>query len=234
MKDFSSIGVDIHSHIIPAIDDGSPTMEESLEILQWFQENGYRKVITTPHIQSDFFRNTPDNILSQLVHLRNAATDAGLTIEIEAAAEYYIDFDFHQNIINKQKMLTFGKNYLLVEMSTISPPEKFYQIIFELQLEKYNPVLAHPERYPYFTTGMQEYEKIIDRGVLLQLNIGSLLGFYGPDAQKTAQKLIDAQMISFIGSDIHSRNSLDFFKKILQNKWFISLLKSGKLLNTAL
>ncbi len=234
IKDFSPIEVDIHSHLIPGIDDGSPSTEESVNMLRWFHRMGYRKVITTPHVMSDFWRNTNSDIKAGLNQLRRAIAQENIPIEIEAAAEYYIDFDFHQKITNREPLLTFGKCYLLVEMSTLFPPEKLNDMLFELQMEKYKPVLAHPERYPYYQGKISNYEQLAHRGVLFQINGGSLIGFYGYENQKTAQKLIEAGMVSFIGTDMHNIHATTYLEKLLSNKWFIKLIESGKLLNPTL
>lgn len=231
---FGILGIDIHSHLIPGIDDGSNSIEESLAILRKFVELGYKKIITTPHINSDYYRNTPEIIKSGLETLKQAATDNRINIALEAAAEYYIDFDFVQSIRNKAPMLTFGRNCLLVELSFFNPPDNLTEILFEIQSERYIPVLAHPERYNYWANNFEYYTELHTRGVLFQLNLNSLTGYYGVQAQKTAYQFIDRGLCSLVGSDCHQIESLEIMTKALDNKHFYKLIESGNLLNNTL
>ena len=116
------IKVDMHSHLIPGIDDGSKTMEESIELIRAFKEFGYKKIITTPHIMSDYYKNTPEIINDGLAKLRLELGKQKIEMEINAAAEYYLDFDFSDKI-HTEKLLTFGKNYLLIEVSYLNEPD---------------------------------------------------------------------------------------------------------------
>ena len=233
-SDFSALGVDIHSHLIPGIDDGSPSIESSLEMMRRFVELGYRKVITTPHVMSDYYQNDTPTIKAGLNALRRAVAENNIPLEIEAAAEYYIDYDFKQKLDKKTPLLTFGDNYVLVEMSFLNPPESFSEILFELQTERYRPVLAHPERYTFWFNDFNQFEQIFNRGIKLQLNINSLTGAYGSEVQKLAYILIDKGMYSFAGSDCHRMQHLELMPKVLTNKHFDTLLSSGKLLNSFL
>ncbi|MFT7156023.1 MAG: protein-tyrosine phosphatase, partial [Parvicella sp.] len=164
--DLSVLGVDVHSHLIPGIDDGAKTIEDSLNLLKEFQDLGYKKVITTPHVMSDFYRNTSEIILSGLEDVRKAAKAAGLTIQIDAAAEYNLDADF-EPLIDAGTLLTFGDNYMLFELPFMSEPPMLNDIIWKLQAKGYKPVLAHVERYPYW---FDQWDKIVglkDRGVFI-------------------------------------------------------------------
>jgi tyrosine-protein phosphatase YwqE len=150
--DFSVLKTDIHSHFIPGIDDGSPDMETTISLIKEMQGLGFKKVITTPHVMSDFYKNTSDIILKGLTDIRSELKVQNINMEIEAAAEYYIDYDFEQKI-GKEKFLTFGDNYILVELSFMEAPKNLFDIIFKLQLEGYKVALAHPERYAFFYYG---------------------------------------------------------------------------------
>lgn len=195
--DFSVLKTDIHSHFIPGIDDGSPDMETTISLIKEMQGLGFKKVITTPHVMSDFYKNSSDIILKGLTDIRSELKVQNINMEIEAAAEYYIDYDFDQKI-GKEKFLTFGDNYILVELSFMEAPENLFDIIFKLRLEGYNVVLAHPERYAFFT--MDDYEELVNRGVLLQINWLSIIGYYSPQIEQKTKDLIAADMVSFIGS----------------------------------
>src|ERR1700756_3314906 len=175
--DLSVLHTDIHSHFIPGIDDGAKSIEDSLTLIRGMKELGYKKVITTPHIMTDGYRNTPEIILSGLEKVKEALKKAEIDIEIEAAAEYYYDFEF-ENKIKTGNVMTFGKKYLLWEVPFINPPENMNQLIFEMATRGYKPVLAHVERYGFWQQNFEKYEELADRGVLLQMNINSVTGHY--------------------------------------------------------
>ncbi len=231
--DLAILGTDVHSHFIPGIDDGAQTMDDSLQLIGEMAAMGYKKVITTPHIMSDSYRNTPEIILGGLEKVRAALKQAGTTIEIGAAAEYYVDFDFERKL-KEEKLLTFGKNYVLFEISFMNPPENLTSVIFQLQTNGYKPVLAHPERYNFWHKEFNKYEEFIERGVLLQMNINSLTGHYSPATKKVAEQMIEKGMISFIGSDCHHMGHVELIKKVRAEKYLRKLIESGKLLNTTL
>lgn len=200
--DLSRLKVDIHSHLIPGIDDGSQTMDETIAMLTKFQSLGYKKVITTPHVMSDSFPNTSEIILSGLEEVRSEIKKVGLTIEIDAAAEYYFDETFVAKIKAKD-LLTFGDNYVLLEFPFHSTPQYIDQMFFELQSRGYRPVVAHFERYMYYLGKIDKAIEWRQKGINIQININSLSGHYGPDIKKQAERLIDAGEFDFIGTDCH-------------------------------
>ena len=200
--DLSKIAVDMHSHLIPGIDDGSKSMDESIAMLAKFQHLGYKKVITTPHVMYDYYRNTPEIILSGLEQVRETASKLGLDIEIEAAAEYYFD-DYFLDLIAKKDLLSFGDNCVLVEFAFQGKPMYENEMFFELLNAGYKPILAHFERYTAFHGNWAKAQEYRDRGVAIQMNLNSLTGHYGPEVKKQAEKLIDEQLVDFVGSDCH-------------------------------
>ena len=210
--DLSVLGTDVHSHFIPGIDDGSKSFEESVELLQAMQNFGYKKVITTPHIMSDYYRNTPEIILSGLEKVREAALKNNLTIQIDAAAEYYLDFDFEEKIKNKT-LLTFGKNYVLFELPFVSEPQNLSRAVFEMQMAGYKPVLAHVERYGFWHNSYDKIVALKDKGVLMQLNLNSITGYYCLPTKKIAEKLIDENMIDLVGTDCHNMNHIQLLQQ---------------------
>ena len=229
--DFSVLKTDIHSHFIAGIDDGSPDMETTLNLIKEMQKLGFSKVITTPHVMSDFYKNSSETILKGLEAVRSQLKVQNINMEIAAAAEYYIDYDFEQKIGN-EKFLTFGTNYILVELSFVEAPKNLFDIIFKLQLENYKVVLAHPERYHYFQ--MKDYEELVNRGVLLQINWLSLIGYYSPQIQNKTQDLIAQNMVSFLGTDCHNVHHAALYEKCQTKKAWHDLHNSGKLLNSTL
>ena len=228
---FSVLKTDIHSHFIPGIDDGAPDMETSILLIKKMQELGYSKVITSPHVMSDFYQNSSETILKGLHDVRAELKVQNINMEIEAAAEYYIDYEFEQKI-GKEKFLTFGDNYILVELSFMEAPRNLFDIIFKLQLEGYKVVLAHPERYNYYS--LKDYEEFTSRGVLLQINLLSLIGYYSPQIKKKTEALINADMVSLVGTDCHNMNHAELYEKCQTQKAWHNLVNSGMLLNNTL
>jgi tyrosine-protein phosphatase YwqE len=229
--DFSMLKTDIHSHFIPGIDDGSPNIETTINLIQEMQKLGFTKVITSPHVMSDFYKNSSEVILKGLADVRAELKAQKINIKIDAAAEYYIDYDFEKKI-GKERFLTFGINYLLVELSFVEVPKNFFEIIFKLQLEGYKVVLAHPERYHYFH--MKDYEDLVNRGVFMQINWLSLIGYYSSPIKNKAEDLIAQDMVSFVGTDCHNTSHVALYRKCQTNKAWHDLYKSGKLLNHTL
>lgn len=211
---FSTIGTDMHSHILPGIDDGAKNIGDSLLLAKRFKELGYKKLVATPHVMADYFRNTPEIIHSALDKLREGLLKNNIDLEVDAAAEYYLDETF-ENKIAKKEVLTFGPNYLLFELSFINSPHNLFDVITKMQDAGYQPVLAHPERYPYFYNSIESYQQIRDRGCLLQLNTIALTGYYGKGAKQTAEELIDNYCIDFLGSDMHHLRHADALKESL-------------------
>jgi protein-tyrosine phosphatase len=229
--DFSVLKTDIHSHFIPGIDDGAPDMETSISLIKKMQELGYSKVITSPHVMSDFYQNSSETILKGLNDVRAELKAQSINMEIEAAAEYYIDFEFEQKI-GKEKFLTFGDNYILVELSFMEAPKNLFDIIFKLQLEGYKVVLAHPVRYAYYK--QEDYDNLAARGVLLQINLLSLIGYYSPQIQKKTERLIANNQVCFVGTDCHNMMHAELYEKCQTKKAWHDLIDSGKLLNATL
>ncbi|HET6245698.1 MAG: capsular biosynthesis protein [Bacteroidetes bacterium] len=231
--DLSVLKCDIHSHLIPGIDDGAQVMEESLQIIDYFKSQGYQKLITTPHVMSDYYKNTPEIILSGLAKLREAVKNAGIEIELEAAAEYYLDFDFEQKI-DQNKLLTFGDKYVLFELGFLSPSDSLNNAIFLMQTNGYKPVLAHPERYTYWYRDFNKYYELKEKGVLFQMNINSLTGHYSLDTKKIAERMVDEDMIELLGSDCHNMNHVNLLEQCRKEKYLNKILKKENLLNSQL
>ena len=229
--DFSVLKTDIHSHFIPGIDDGSPDMETTVNLILEMQKLGFEKVITSPHVMSDFYKNSSEIILKGLDSVRAELKGQNINMEIDAAAEYYLDYNFEQKI-GLEKFLTFGINYLLVELSFVEAPKSFFDIIFKLQLEGYKVVLAHPERYHYFQ--MKDYEELVSRGVLLQINCLALVDYYSIEIRRKAEALIAQNMVSFLGTDCHNMQHAELYKGCQTKKAWHDLYNSGKLLNSTL
>ncbi len=223
----------MHSHLIPGIDDGAETFDQSMELINGLAALGYQKLITTPHIQGDFYKNSAQNILPGLEQIRRELKKQNLSIKIEAAAEYLIDDKFEAKY-KTDNLMTFGDKYLLVEFSYFNEHPNWKRYFFDLQIEGYQIILAHPERYSYWFRNFEKYEELKDRGVFLQLNIISLTGYYSIEVKKLAEKFIDKEMIDFAGSDMHNLVYMEALQKARLEHYLEKLINSGKLLNPKL
>ena len=226
--------VDLHSHLIPGIDDGAKNLEESIELILKLKSLGYKKIITTPHVMIDSYPNSKNTIIKGLENLQRELIKRGIDINIEASAEYYIDEGFIKLLKNHQLIPILNK-YILFETSYISKPFNLEEIIFEISQKGYIPILAHPERYRYIKNHKDEYTKLKELGVMFQLNANSLIGYYGKDAQIKANYLIENSLIDFIGSDTHRQRHLLILEEVLRNKsiWD-KILNKNKILNNTL
>jgi len=225
--------VDLHSHFIPGIDDGSKSMDESLSLLKGMEALGYEKVITTPHIMIDVYRNTPQIIKEGLVSLQEAVKNEGINIEIEAAAEYYLDEGFYTHLHSGEVMSINGK-YLLFETSYVTKPLQIEEMIFEISASGYIPLMAHPERYRYVSDPLKEYGRLKELGVLFQLDLNSLGGHYGRDAMKKAEILSKNGMIDFLGSDIHHLKQTKFLDDVFMSEEYAKVWENNTILNHTL
>ncbi|HHC11194.1 MAG TPA: capsular biosynthesis protein [Campylobacterales bacterium] len=225
--------VDIHSHLIPAIDDGSKSMENSIELILALKELGYKKLITTPHT-SDMFPNTTEIILNGYEALIKELKKREIDIEIEVASEYYADEHF-EKLLDTGDILTFGdKNYLLFELSYFTPPHDLEDLVYEIKRRGYTPILAHPERYLYLHDSLNKYRDIKDMGVLFQVNINSTSGFYNKGIQKVSEQLIQNSMVDFLGSDTHHMTHIKNLKKSLKQTLYKKIFKKNNILNNSL
>ncbi|WP_296700194.1 CpsB/CapC family capsule biosynthesis tyrosine phosphatase [Algoriphagus sp.] len=225
--------VDMHSHLIPGIDDGSKTMEESLELIKRLSGYGLRKLITTPHVMSEYYRNTPEIINMGLSDLRKAVEREGIEIEIEAAAEYYLDEIFLEKIKSGEELLSFGPKHVLVETGFINKPQMLLETFFQLEMAGYKPIFAHPERYQYLIADKKLLEDLIDRQVCFQMNLLSLTGFYSKQVKDFAEMLLERNVVKFFGTDCHNPRYLDMLETLTRSKSYAKI-KEMDILNTSL
>lgn len=202
---------DLHSHLIPGIDDGVKTMEESISIIKEMKDLGYTKLITTPHIMMHRFPNSKDIIFPIYEDLKEELIKQNIDIKLDVAAEYYYDEFFAQSVRDKS-LLTFGDNYVLFEFSYTTKPFALEQTVYELLNAGYKPILAHPERYTHFSSDLEKYNFLKEQGLLFQINLNSLHNFYGKKPMKAAEYLVDHHLVDFVGSDIHSMKYFDSLK----------------------
>ena len=233
--DLSGLNTDMHSHLLPDIDDGSPDVDTSLQLLKGLQDLGLQNFITTPHILWDLYKNTDATIEPARLQLQETLIADGNPARLSAAAEYMIDDYFSGLLQQKAPLRCLKDNYVLVEFSFINLPFDWKQVFFDMQIIGYQPVLAHPERYPYLFQKASVLEEILDMGVLLQVNLNSLTGYYGKAILQQAQTLVQKNIISFLGSDLHHERHLTALRTSSSMMPLVSkLLDSGKLLNATL
>ncbi|WP_370089947.1 tyrosine-protein phosphatase [Ekhidna sp.] len=229
-KSFAPLEVDIHSHLIHNIDDGSQSIEQSIEMLRELVKLGFKKVITTPHIHPRY-PNTPQIIMDGFEKLQAAVSSLDFEMEMEVAAEYYVDDAFMKKVKADDTILSFGDKYVLVESSFINKPAFFESVLFDLKTKGYQPVLAHPERYQFLEGRMEWLEELKSMGVMLQVTLGSIGGYYGSIPQKLGKQLLQREMVDFLGSDLHRYSHLEFLAKGLKSKEVQKSIKENQLKN---
>lgn len=221
---FTGDFVDIHSHLLPGIDDGAHNLEQSILMIKKMRAIGIQHFITTPHILGEVYPNTPEIIDKKLQLVKQELINKGINdVTIQAAGEYMIDNQFYE-LIKKENLLTLKDNYLLVELSFYNPPFNLNDLIFEIQLAGYQPILAHPERYVYWQKNYAMFETLKNKGCLLQINLLSLTKHYGKDVYKTAEYLINKGLADFVGTDVHHLNQIELLQQPCDAK-IIELLK---------
>jgi tyrosine-protein phosphatase YwqE len=221
------ITTDIHSHILPGIDDGSPDIDTSILLIEGLMKLGVKKSVATPHIISDMFRNDAETIQAALTVLKSELIKRKISFEVSAAAEYMMDAYFFELLQHKTKLLTIHGNLVLTEFSYASMPHSPEQMSFAIITGGYTPILAHPERYPYYNNNFKIFHHLKDLGFLLQVNLLSLTGYYGKDAAKAAIYMLKNDLVSYVGTDMHHERHLeglqqavskDIFRKYLGEK----------------
>jgi len=221
------VTIDIHSHILPGIDDGSPDIETSLKLIKGLYDLGVRKSIATPHIIGDLYRNTPATIGAALAITKKACADAGIDMELGAAAEYMLDDYFMELLRKKEPLLTLHKKLLLVEIPYTAPPYDLDEMLFSILTEGYQPVLAHPERYFYYHRDMRQYARLKEMGFLLQVNLLSLTGYYGKSVAKAATFILEKELAGLVGTDMHHEKHLKALSDVGNIGLFNRYLKGG-------
>ncbi|HEY8930127.1 MAG TPA: CpsB/CapC family capsule biosynthesis tyrosine phosphatase [Mucilaginibacter sp.] len=229
--DYSSLKVDMHSHVLPGIDDGAQNPQESIVLIRKMMEVGIQKIIATPHIMVDYYRNTPETINNALATLKAELVKENINIEVQAAAEHYFDETFEQRV-DEDRLMIIGDNYVLFEFSFISKPVNTIPVIEKIKAKGYKPILAHPERYPYMD--LEQYKVLHSWGVDFQLNTISLGGYYGAGAKKIAEELIDNNLVEFISSDMHHPRHAEAFQNALRMPYVERLLTDYPLKNPML
>ncbi len=232
---FSQLGTDMHSHLLPGIDDGAPDVMMSDLLIKGLLDLGYKKLITTPHVMADIYPNTPSIIEASYEQLKKESQLSLVNFPVTTAAEYMLDDGFNGVVQLNGSLLSLGKNLVLVEFSFAAPPADYKEKIFQIQLSGYVPVLAHPERYFYWLGNKQVYEQLRTAGCLFAVNMLSFTGYYGKPPMEIAYYFLKNDYISFLGTDIHHLRHLEALQQAHQLMPVINqLLDKGTLQNPAL
>jgi tyrosine-protein phosphatase YwqE len=206
---------------LPGIDDGASNIADTLFLTEQMQQLGFEQCVTTPHIFTNVWDNTKE-IIESTYHATLVTLNDQRKLTLRYAAEYMVDPNFAIRFQN-EPLLTLKENYVLIEISYVNPPIQLYDIIFELQVAGYRPVLAHPERYPYYHHNFREYEKLKNAGCLFQLNLLSTVGYYGNEVAKSCELLLKKGMIDYVGSDVHHAKHIEAFTNRVLLKDVVSL-----------
>lgn len=209
--------IDIHSHLLPGLDDGAKTLEDTLRLTRELHSFGFSQFITTPHIITHVWNNTNQNIKKTETTTISELGKHNFSLPFKAVAEYMID-DHFVELFKSGDILTLKKNYVLIEFSYLSPPIRLYEILFDMQVAGYIPVLAHPERYLFCHHNLEEYNKLKRAGCLFQLNLLAVVGYYGEVVTKITEKLLQKGMYNFVGSDVHHDNHIAGFNRKVKLK----------------
>lgn len=211
--------IDIHSHLIPKVDDGSKSIEETVKMLKEARKAGFTDVILTPHYMEGYYKTETEIIKIWTNQLQNVLANENIDINLYSGNETYITEELIE-LLNKNEVNTLANSrYLLLELPFNSKIKYLYEVLFTLKNSNIVPVIAHPERYTYIQENIEEAEKLVEQGCLLQCNYGSVIGNYGRKAKKTVKKLLKKDLVHFLGSDCHKPNTIykemkDIMKKL--------------------
>jgi len=241
-NDLSLLISDVHSHLVPGVDDGSPDMETSIDLIGRLQNLGFTKLVTTPHVMADLYPNTSDILKRKFEELKVEVSKKLPPIELYLGAEYFLDTELLDLLSKPNELLTFsctdplngGKlEMILFEFGFHHPPnfDLLSEIIFKMQTSGLTPVLAHCARYPYFHKDRTELKTLHKKGVILTVNAATLCGKYGSHAKETALYAIENGWVRMVCSDTHSTNHIEAVKELESSPILADMIESGILLN---
>ena len=209
---------DIHSHILFDVDDGSKTIEESIELLKKLKEIGFSNIILTPHyIEGSEYSSTNKEKISKIKQLKEELEKQNININICLGNEIFINNNIYELIKEKEIYTLNNTRYILVELPFHNQIVNLEDIIYELKIKGLRPIIAHPERYTYFQKNYKEVDRLREEGFVFQGNYASILGYYGKESKKLIKYMLKKHYIDYLGTDIHRiKNTyvIDNFKKI--------------------
>ncbi|MEM6737157.1 MAG: CpsB/CapC family capsule biosynthesis tyrosine phosphatase [Bacteroidota bacterium] len=216
--------VDIHNHILPGIDDGAKTTEDSIALIEALGQLGINRFICTPHIMHHYYENTPKSISKANSELQKALKDQNIQVHIDIAAEHMVD-DNYETLLDSNTIMPLGPSHVLVEMSYLQASINFDYAMERTIQKQLFPILAHPERYVYFHKKPKKYAAFKEEQIAFQMNLLSIGGYYGKEVQKMTLSLLDKGFYDFVGTDVHRMQHVKALKEIkLSNKTLDVLL----------
>ena len=241
-NDLKLLVTDVHSHLVPGVDDGAPDMTSALALISRLHHLGFERLVTTPHIMSDLYPNTPDILQPRFHELKREVAKRFPSLTLTLAAEYFLDTSFIELLENPDKLLTFpcvdplnGDKHemLLFEFAFHEAPndELLTEAIFKMQTSGITPVVAHCARYPYWHMDRSKLESLHSKGVILTVNAATLVGNYGDLAKETANHAVDQGWIRMVCSDTHAPHHIVAVKELETSEILAKLIESGRLLN---
>lgn len=241
-NDLKLLITDVHSHLVPGVDDGAPDMTSALALISRLHHLGFERLVTTPHIMSDLYPNTPDILQPRFHELKREVAKRFPSLTLTLAAEYFLDTSFIELLENPDKLLTFpcvdplnGDKHemLLFEFAFHEAPndELLTEAIFKMQTSGITPVVAHCARYPYWHMDRSKLESLHSKGVILTVNAATLVGNYGELAKETANHAVDQGWIRMVCSDTHAPHHIVAVKELETSEILAKLIESRRLLN---
>ena len=203
--------IDIHSHLLPGIDDGATDISNTIKLLEGIRKIGFTKCILTPHTLPEIWENTSDGIKETFHTTKQNLEEPLQTMLHRAASEYMINEAFLDRL-HSEPLLTIKDNIVLIEMSYMNPPLALKEIIFEIQIKGYQPLLAHPERYLFYHQDTKMYTTLKELDVKFQMNLLSSVGYYGSKVAIAADFLLKENYIDFVGTDVHHMKHIGAFE----------------------
>ena len=211
--------IDIHSHIIPHVDDGARSVEETFNILKEAQEAGFTDVILTSHFLLNYYETNAQELIFWKEKLQEVLKKQGTKINLHSGMEIYITNQMEELLENKKILTLANSGYMLIELPWATNVKYFDYVVYYIEAKGIKPIIAHPERYKCVQKDPDIVEEYIEKGCLIQCNYGSIVNLYGREAEKTIKTLLKKNQVHFLGSDVHRENGtyliiLDAIKKI--------------------
>lgn len=232
-KDLSWLGVDIHSHVLPGLDDGATSVAESIAMLKQMQQLGIDQFYGTPHVFKRLYPNDLTSITNAYQQVIGVLGDRN--IQLRYAAKYMADQDFEALLTQKyQPLLCLPGRHVLIDMPYTEESRNIDQIILSLQSMSYKPILAHPERYVFYHDAPQRIKRYKDRGCLLQINLLSMYGYYGPGEQKVTDYLLTHGLVDLIGTDVRQERHIEALEHFVRKQDLSGFFKNSPLQNETL
>ena len=219
---------DIHCHILPGIDDGAPDADYGAELVMRMSAWGLSRIIATPHVVGEVYENTPESISAALTRLQESMHAKGIPTTVQSAAEHRLDDLFSRNIIADTLISHPGK-HVLIENSFMQEARDIDSIVIRLTNRGYIPIMAHPERFVYYhSANLKRYFELHRLGVRFQVNLLSIAGRYGSEPRHVAERLIEAGIVDFFGTDVHRHEHCDAIEAFLSSRNYDKLLNAIK------